>query len=231
MDTKNKIERRDDQLTPFTFGDHAVRTALVNGEPWFVAKDVCDVLGLGNPSQTMSNFPKEDRGIISSDTSNGKQYRITVNEPGLYRLIFRSRKREADKFKNWVFTEVLPQIRRTGAYTPGKVEAANVYSLFSACPEMTIQRVNKLAYYLAMRPPLANADIAKLLDVSDATVTYWRKRLSVDTARAAVETLGINALGHTANVPPRVPQIKLPPLAAPGTPELPAKEAGNEPNE
>jgi hypothetical protein len=153
---------------------------------------------------------------------------ITVNEPGLYRLIFNSRKKQADSFKTWVFTEVLPQIRRTGAYTPDKTEAGNVYSLFSACPEMTIQRVNKLAYYLAVRPPLANTDIAKLLDVSDATVIYWRKRLSADTARAAVETLGINALGHTANVPSRVPPLKLPSLAAP---EFPVKEAESEATE
>jgi prophage antirepressor-like protein len=231
MRKNTQNERRDDQLTPFTFGDHAVRTALVNGEPWFVAKDVCEAMGINNHREAIDDFPQNEKGVISTDTLGGRQYLLTVNEPGLYRLVFRSRKREAEKFKNWVFTEVLPQIRRTGAYTPGKPEAASVYSLFSACPEMTIQRVNKLAYYLALRPPLANADIAKLLDVSDATVTYWRKRLSVDTARAAVETLGINALGHTATAPSRAPQIKLPPLAAPGTPELPAKGAGSEPNE
>jgi prophage antirepressor-like protein len=201
-DMNNKIERRDDQLTPFTFGDHAVRTALVNGGPWFVAKDVCDVLGLGNPSQAMSDFPKEDRGIISSDTNSGRRYLITVNEPGLYRLIFQSRKPEAEKFKAWVFSEVLPAIRKTGAYGVNEAApyaaAGYVYSLFSACPDMTIQRVNKLAYYLAVRPPLANADIAKLLGVSDATITYWRKRLSSDAAREAVEALGINALGLAA---------------------------------
>jgi prophage antirepressor-like protein len=230
MDTNNKIERRDDQLKPFTFGDHAVKTALVNGEPWFVAKDVCEAMGINNHREAIDDFPRNEKGVISTDTLGGRQYFITVNEPGLYRLIFRSRKREAEKFKTWVFTEVLPQIRRTGAYTPDKTEAGNVYSLFSACPEMTIQRVNKLAYYLATRPPLANTDIAKLLDVSDATVTYWRKRLSADTARAAVETLGINALGHTANVPSRVPPFKLPSLAAPVAPELPAREAESEAN-
>jgi prophage antirepressor-like protein len=227
MDTKNKSERHDYQIMPFTFEDHAVRTAVIDGSPWFVAKDVCDALGIANHRDAISGFPTNERGLVSTDTLGGRQYLITVNEPGLYRLIFSSRKKQASEFKNWVFTEVLPQIRRTGAYTPGKPEAANVYSLFSACPEMTIQRVNKLVYYLALTPPLSNADIARLLEVSDSSVTYWRKRLSADTARNAVEAFRIDANGHSANVPPRVPQIKLPP-AAPGTPELPAKEAGSE---
>jgi prophage antirepressor-like protein len=224
MDTNNKTEWRDDQLTPFTFGDHAVRTALVNGGPWFVAKDVCDVLGLGNPSQTMSSFPKEDRGIISSDTSSGRRYLITVNEPGLYRLIFQSRKPEAEKFKTWVFTEVLPRIRETGAYTgrvtPSHAMAGRVYSLFSDCLDMTIQRVNKLAYYLAVEPPLSNADISRLLEVSDSTVSIWRKRLSPEAAREAVAEMGIDARGHSANVPSRIPPLRLPRTA----PALPAKE-------
>ena len=228
MDTNNKIERRDDQLTLFNFGDHAVRTALVNGEPWFVAKDVCDVLELGNPSQTMSDFPKEDRGIISSDTSSGRRYLITVNEPGLYRLIFQSRKPKAEKFKTWVFTEVLPQIRRTGSYAgregPPRAVAGYVYSLFSDSLDMTIQRVNKLVYYLAVEPPLSNTDIARLLDVSDSTVTYWRKRLSSETAREAVAELGIDGRGHSANVPSRVPAKRLPLIA----PALPGKEAEHE---
>jgi hypothetical protein len=144
---------------------------------------------------------------------------------GLYRLVFQSRKPEAEKFKTWVFTEVLPQIRKGGAYTgretPSGAVAGYVYSLFSASPDMTIQRVNKLVYYLAVCPPLSNTDIAKLLDVSDSTVTYWRKRLSDGMARDAVRELGIDATGHSANVPSRIP-----PLALPGIlPALPEKEA------
>jgi prophage antirepressor-like protein len=214
-------ERQNYQLTPFTFGNLSIRAEMINGEPWFVAKDVCAALGLGNPSETLNGFPRDERGIKSFDTLGGRQYLLTVNEPGLYRLIFCSRKKEAAKFKTWVFAEVLPQIRRTGAYTPGKPDAGAIYALFSTCPDMTIQRVNRLAYYFAVRPPLANADIARLLDVSDATVTHWRKRLSADTAREAVEALDINALGYTAANKSRADV----PLA------LPEKEAANEPNE
>jgi prophage antirepressor-like protein len=228
MKKNTTTERQNYQLTPFTFENHAVRTAMIDDSPWFVAKDVCDVLGIQLSGKTFDDFPETEKGRYSISTPGGKQEMLTVNEPGLYRLVFQSRKPEAEKFKTWVFTEVLPQIRRTGAYTPDKTEAGNVYSLFSACPEMTIQRVNKLAYYLAVRPPLANTDIAKLLDAGESTVRDWRKRLSADTARAAVETLGINALGHTANVPSRVQPFKLPPPAAP---EFPVKEAENEASE
>jgi prophage antirepressor-like protein len=198
---KNTLtERRDDQLTPFIFGDHAVRTVLIDDAPWFIAKDVCDILEITRVSDALRDFPQNEKGAVSTRTLGGKQEMLTVNEPGLYRLIFQSRKPEAEKFKAWVFNEVLPAIRKTGgAYGMNEqpapyATAGNVYSLFSACPDMTIQRVNKLTYYLAIRPPLSNADIAKLLGVSDATVTYWRKRLSSDAAR---EALGINALGHT----------------------------------
>lgn len=86
---------------------------------------------------------------------------------------------------------------------------------------MTIRRINKLAYLLAVEPPLSNTDIALIMGVSDSTVTYWRKRLSSETARDAVLKLGINALGHSVNVPPRDPLFDPPCIA----PELPEKEA------
>jgi prophage antirepressor-like protein len=218
MDTNNKTERQNDRLTPFSYEDHAVRTALVNGEPWFVAKDVCDILEIQNSRDTLAKLlPENEKGVDTIYTPGGKQEMLTVNEPGLYRLIFQSRKPEAERFKTWVFGEVLPQIRRTGAYTgggtPPRAAAGHVYSLFSGCLDMTVQRVNKLAYYLAVQPPLANTDIARLLDVSDSTVTYWRRRLSPEAARKAVAEMGIDARGHSANAPSRA------------RPELPAKEA------
>jgi prophage antirepressor-like protein len=140
-----------------------------------------------------------------SGQRGGAQSINIVSESGVYALVFRSRKPEAKAFRKWVTSVVLPSIRKTGGYGTG-----GIYSLFSACPDMTIQRVNKLAYYLALRPPLSNADIARLLDVSDATVTYWRKRLTDKMAREAVEVLGINALGYTANVPSRAQAPALP---------------------
>jgi len=106
------------QVIPLSFQSRAVRTVLIGGAPWFVAKDVCDILGLGNTTETLRNFPVDEKGFNTTDTPGGKQEMVIVNEPGLYRLIFQSRKPEAERFKSWVFNTVLPQIRQTGAFIP-----------------------------------------------------------------------------------------------------------------
>ena len=92
------------------------------GEPWFVAKDVCSVLGLGNASEACRSFEHDEKGITIADTPGGKQSMTTVNEPGLYRLILKSRKPEAKAFQRWVTHEVLPAIRRDGGYMVARDE-------------------------------------------------------------------------------------------------------------
>jgi prophage antirepressor-like protein len=113
------------ELQVFVFEKQQVRVVDRNGDPWFVARDVCDILGLQNPTETIRNFPKNERSVLSitEGSSNGVQQKREmniVNEPGLYRLVFQSRKPEAEAFKTWVFTEVLPSIRKRGFYAaPG----------------------------------------------------------------------------------------------------------------
>lgn len=85
-----------------------VRVVERNGEPWFVAKDVCECLELTNASQTLSYLDDDERDIISNDTPGGKQNMLIVSEPGLYSLVLRSRKPEAKAFKRWIVHEVLP---------------------------------------------------------------------------------------------------------------------------
>ena len=89
----------------------------LEGEPWFVAADVCRALGLGNSRQTLSYLDDDEKGVITSDTLGGKQEMSTINEPGLYSLILRSRKPEAKAFKRWITHEV---IRKTGGYIAGQ---------------------------------------------------------------------------------------------------------------
>ena len=83
-------------------------------EPWFVAKDVCDCLELGNVLQTCSRLYDDEGCIILNDTPSGKQEMLVVSEPGLYSLIGSSKKQEAKAFKRWVTHEVLPSICKTG---------------------------------------------------------------------------------------------------------------------
>lgn len=94
-----------------------------DGEPWFVAKDVCDALGLGRQQDSTRYLDDDERGECLVNTPSGEQRMVTVSEAGLYSLVLKSRKPEAKRFKRWVTHEVLPAIRRHGAYaTPRTIE-------------------------------------------------------------------------------------------------------------
>jgi prophage antirepressor-like protein len=102
--------------TEFRFDQSPVRAVVRDGEPWFVAKDLCDILDIANPRDAIAEFDDDVRGVVTTDTPGGPQTLNAVNESGLYRLIFASRKREAKRFRKWVTREVLPEIRKTGGY-------------------------------------------------------------------------------------------------------------------
>ncbi|WP_348624656.1 phage antirepressor [Paenibacillus peoriae] len=112
------------ELKPFMYGSTQVRTLTVSNEPWFVAKDVCDVLEVGNPSQSLSRLDEDEKNtIILNEGNRGNPSVAIVNEPGLYTLILGSRKPEAKQFKRWITHEVIPSIRKHGAYiTPETME-------------------------------------------------------------------------------------------------------------
>lgn len=96
-----------------------------DGEPWFVARDVAQILELGNPRTSLALLDEDERGLHTVDTPGGKQEMSIVSEAGLYSLILRSRKPEAKPFKRWITHEVLPAIRKHGGYlTPAKLEEA-----------------------------------------------------------------------------------------------------------
>lgn len=93
-----------------------VRTTVIDGEPWFVAADVCHALDIGNPSDALNRLDDDERTLVSIEgASNGKPVN-GVNEPGLYSLVLGSRKPEAKAFKRWITHEVIPAIRKTGGY-------------------------------------------------------------------------------------------------------------------
>lgn len=92
----------------------------LEGEPWFVAADVCRALGLGNSSMAISKLDEDERTLILIEgASNGLPVNA-VNEPGLYSLVLGSRKPEAKAFKRWITHEVIPSIRKTGGYIAGQ---------------------------------------------------------------------------------------------------------------
>lgn len=113
-------------LQAFQFESSSVRTTIRDGDPWWVAPDVCGALGINNSRQAVSRLDDDEKGVISSDTLGGNQELTIVNESGLYNLIFRSRKPEAKRFRKWVTSEVLPAIRKTGRYAVSGVSAAEI---------------------------------------------------------------------------------------------------------
>lgn len=100
------------ELTIFEYAKKPVRTVMKGVEPWFVAKDVCAILGLVNSRDAISSLDDDEKGVANTDTLGGKQEMTIVSEPGLYKLIFRSRKDTAKAFTRWVTHEVLPALRR-----------------------------------------------------------------------------------------------------------------------
>ncbi len=112
-------------LQIFTYNGNEVRTVQKDGEPWWVLKDVCEVLGISKYRDTAARLEDDERELIRVDTLGGAQEMLCVNESGLYNVILRSDKPEAKPFRKWVTSEVLPSIRRHGAYmTPETLEAA-----------------------------------------------------------------------------------------------------------
>lgn len=93
-----------------------VRVVEQDGEPWFVAKDVCNCLELSNSRKALSRLDDDEKGVTLSDTLGGKQEMATVNEYGLYSLVLSSRKPEAKEFKRWITHEVIPSIRKYGSF-------------------------------------------------------------------------------------------------------------------
>ncbi len=103
----------------FNFDNHNIRTIEKEGDIWFVAKDVCDVLGIINNSDSIKSLDDDEKmGVGITDPQGREQKTSVVNESGLYHLVFKSSKPEAKRFSKWVRSEVLPQIRQYGHFIP-----------------------------------------------------------------------------------------------------------------
>lgn len=146
MDMQMQIFRNDQ------FGE--VRTVLRDGEPWFVAADVCRVLELEQVTNAMRKLDDDEKALISiKGISRGNDATNIVNEPGLYTLIIRSNKPQAREFRRWVTHDVLPAIRKTGAYmTPAVQEQLNdrlarlenaLTNLVPSDPDAEVKRVRE----------------------------------------------------------------------------------------
>jgi len=171
----------------FNYEGRQVRTVLVNNEPWFVAKDVCEILEITNPTMALQRLDNDERAKFNL----GRQGETNiVNEPGLYTLILGSRKPEAKQFKRWITHEVIPTIRKTGGYVANDELFVNTYLpfadeqtklLFSA----TLETVRKQNEQIAIMKPkveqhdrFISAENLQTLEQVGKTLGIGRNKLS-----------------------------------------------------
>lgn len=120
--TESRAQASNGQAKVFTFNasNQNIRVQMKDGEPWFVAKDVCAALGIVNHLDAIGRLDDDEKGGSVVTTPSGDQTMKIVSESGLYNLIFQSRKAEAKAFRKWVTSEVLPSLRKTGRYELGQ---------------------------------------------------------------------------------------------------------------
>ena len=121
------------------FGE--IRTVTIDGEPWFVGKDIAEILGYSGAAKAIrTHVDDEDKGVTVLDTPGGKQNVVIINESGLYSLILSSKLPGAKNFKRWVTSEVLPTIRRTGGYIADDEQFLRFYAPTADEPTMAFIR-------------------------------------------------------------------------------------------
>lgn len=171
-----------------------IRTTTIDGEPWFVAKDVCAALSIKNVSDALSNLDEDEKGIASTDTLGGKQQMSVVSESGMYALVMRSRKPEARGFRKWVTNEVLPSIRKHGAYiTPQTMadmmaDPRNIAKVFNALADEQ-QKVQALTEDNARMLPKAVAYDATMEADGTYTVTQVSRYMAQMGTQMTVKRL------------------------------------------
>lgn len=164
-----------------------VRVFERNGEAWFIAKDICEVLGYSNPRKAVADHvDEEDKGVTICDTPGGKQELTIINESGLYSLILRSNKPEAKKFKRWITSEVLPAIRKTGMYLSdyALIEKRLSETRKQAVAAITYLLNKKSEYWLVrlqkyLKLGLTEKEIAKLLDTTEEDILSCKEFLEM----------------------------------------------------
>ena len=158
----------NNQLAIFNFKSTPVRTQIIDNNIWFCLIDVCDSLKLCRGSKVVDRLDEAGVRKTSLSYTSGAKEVSFINEPNLYRLIFRSNKPAAVQFGNWVYEEVLPSIRKTGGYgTPAQLDAKAIGGIVKKCCAVAVRE--ELANLLA-------GDKTENWECSDQDLIYWLYR-------------------------------------------------------
>jgi prophage antirepressor-like protein len=174
-------------ITTFQYaGKDPVRTSVIEGKIWFVAKDVCTILGISKHHDAIRSFETDEKGLIIVDTRGGRQSMTALSEEGIWKLVFRSRKPVANAFRKWVTATVLPALRTTGTYTVPAIGVVQV----PAVPTSFSQ-----ALFLA-------ATQAKLIEVQEAQLALEAPKVAFfDTVASSSDTTDIGTVAKTLAIP------------------------------
>lgn len=177
-------------LQVFGFEGRNVRVVEKDGNPWWVLADVCEILDLTNPSMVAGRIDENKRSKLDL----GRQGEaIIINEPGLYSVIFRSDKPEAERFRDWVFTEVIPSIRKTGSYGVSpeviksmQIKIQDLERAVLPCPSITKRAADPLDSLLL------HADIGGWITKLVSTPAILEhKGIKLEYSRAGIPVLAI----------------------------------------
>jgi anti-repressor protein len=154
------------ELKQFNFENNQVRTLLINDEPWFVGKDVAEILGYLNPRDALSkHVDSEDKNSVAiHDGNKGNPNLTIINESGVYALVFSSKLQSAKKFKHWVTSEVLPTLRKTGSYATPQLTGEELMAKALIETKSVLERQNK--QIIEMKPKALFADTVAASDSS-----------------------------------------------------------------
>lgn len=168
------------QIQKFVFPLTNQETRIVDrdGNPWWVLRDVCEVLSIGNSRMVADRLDDDEKGVSQIDTPGGLQNLTIINEAGLYSVILRSDKPEAKAFRRWVTHEVLPQIRKTGAYNAATFDLDNPEHVMAALVAQNRKALELQAEVNELKP---KADAMRRLEGADGSmcITNAAKALSV----------------------------------------------------
>jgi len=190
------------QLSTYIFQNQPTRIAGSPENPLFIAADVCRILGLGNASQAINGnaesgalgLDEDEKGVTNLDTLGGTQKVLVVTESGLYALIFKSRKPEAKVFRKWVTSEVLPAIRKTGAYQQPGVSALDQFeAMIKAAREQERRMAEQDQKLAEVRALAIQANSYNSSDTGFLTVRAYAKIHRVRWSLAHAQSVGQRA--------------------------------------
>lgn len=165
------------ELTVFNFNDQEVRTQKTNDQVWFCLKDICNILEIKNYRDTLTRLNQKGVAITDTLTNGGVQKMTFINESNLYKVIFQSRKPQAEKFTEWVTGEVLPTIRKTGRYEVPRNPMDALKLMFEAQTQTNerLDDVEKEVVNLKENCPLAPGEYNYLNNAVRTRVKYIKQ--------------------------------------------------------